>query len=285
MKTLIMLIAVAAVAVSTHRAYAQGCMKDTDCKGDRVCNAGVCEAAPTPPPAPVACQKDVDCSGTDLCMQNVCTAAPVSTPAPEPVAPVAPAPPPAPLPTALPPSFAASVNASPPTASTTSTTSTTTSVEVDPDANWWQHRNVFAYEFEATAGVFGAIGSSASDGYAMVGQSSAIGIYTMHNQGGALAVMVMSTFDYVNTNPTLNSYFVGGGIRYSAGGSNCSIRAGVGLAGLTDQMGDDGITGLGFSFDAVLAGKSHFGLGLDSNVAIYDGLAIVRFGIGLAITD
>ena len=60
-------------------AYAQGCTKDTDCKGTRVCEGGRCvEPAPPPapepaaPPPPPPCQKDTDCEGDLVCENGVC---------------------------------------------------------------------------------------------------------------------------------------------------------------------------------------------------------------------
>jgi len=67
------IIVAALLAIATPASA--DCTKDTDCKGDRVCDAGVCRA-----PAVVAsCRNDKDCAGALVCEQHVCVA--VSTPA------------------------------------------------------------------------------------------------------------------------------------------------------------------------------------------------------------
>jgi hypothetical protein len=85
------------------------CSRDTDCKGDRVCWKGVCQA-----PATKGCATDKDCPGSQVCDARVCkasvsepAAATVPTTSPATVTPVAPpvappvaAPPPAVAPTA-----------------------------------------------------------------------------------------------------------------------------------------------------------------------------------------
>jgi hypothetical protein len=75
------------------------CQSDSDCKGDRICDAGKCAA---PSRAAVACKQDTDCQGAGVCEQSVCVppatpqsagAAPApAAPAPVAAAPVAPAP-------------------------------------------------------------------------------------------------------------------------------------------------------------------------------------------------
>ncbi len=62
------------------------CLKDTDCKGDRLCLAGMCTpidgATPTtgnaattdPADPPEPCQKDTDCKGDRLCVAGYCEA-------------------------------------------------------------------------------------------------------------------------------------------------------------------------------------------------------------------
>lgn len=42
------------IALSVTLAQAGGCTKDTDCKGDRICEAGVCVSPAQPPPSPTA---------------------------------------------------------------------------------------------------------------------------------------------------------------------------------------------------------------------------------------
>ena len=68
---------------------AGGCTKDTDCKGDRLCQAGQCvfaqpAAASAPPPPAAGCAKDTDCKGNRVCQAGQCVAA--TTPAPAPAA-------------------------------------------------------------------------------------------------------------------------------------------------------------------------------------------------------
>lgn len=53
---------------------AGGCEKDTDCKGDRVCDNGNCVApggATAPPPA-AGCTKDTDCQAGAYCVSGAC---------------------------------------------------------------------------------------------------------------------------------------------------------------------------------------------------------------------
>lgn len=89
-----------------------GCEMDSQCKRDRVCEAGVCVAPPPAAPAPQApttCGADTDCTGDQICEQGVCHA-PASTPAAPATtqAPVTPAPSvPTPAPTAAAPAVVA----------------------------------------------------------------------------------------------------------------------------------------------------------------------------------
>ncbi|MDB4955811.1 MAG: hypothetical protein JWO36_3380 [Myxococcales bacterium] len=68
----------AAVAVVILAATASpsdaDCTKDTECKGDRVCDAGVCRAAPALAPAVTSCHNDKDCAGDLVCDHSVCAA-------------------------------------------------------------------------------------------------------------------------------------------------------------------------------------------------------------------
>ena len=64
---LFVLCAIALVALAVPRT-ASACDKDTDCKGDRVCEGGKCVSGATPG----ACEKDVDCPGAEVCEQNRC---------------------------------------------------------------------------------------------------------------------------------------------------------------------------------------------------------------------
>jgi hypothetical protein len=76
------------------------CTKDTDCKGDRICDAGRCVA-----PKPQACSKDTDCAGSEVCDHDQCTDL-TSAAAPSVAAPVPPPLPPPPAPVAAPPQSA-----------------------------------------------------------------------------------------------------------------------------------------------------------------------------------
>lgn len=50
-----------------------GCDYDSQCKGDRVCEAGVCVAPPAASAQPQAtCGADTDCAGDAICEQGVC---------------------------------------------------------------------------------------------------------------------------------------------------------------------------------------------------------------------
>lgn len=94
------------VMVQAADVRAGGCGKDTDCKGDRVCQSGACVsagAAPAPTAAPTAdpaapstagCQTDADCPSTHQCMSGACVSGePAAAPAAPPAAATASAPP------------------------------------------------------------------------------------------------------------------------------------------------------------------------------------------------
>ena len=75
-------VTVLAIVAAGRPAHAQGCTKDVDCKGTRVCEAGRCvepppppAAEPAPPPAPPPCQKDTDCEGELVCENSACVVA------------------------------------------------------------------------------------------------------------------------------------------------------------------------------------------------------------------
>ena len=60
-------LACAILGVCSHPLHA-GCEKDTDCKGDRICEDGVCQD-----PAPASdCEKDTDCLGDLICEEWAC---------------------------------------------------------------------------------------------------------------------------------------------------------------------------------------------------------------------
>jgi len=59
--------ALAAMALAVPTA-ASACDKDTDCKGDRICEQGKCVS-----PVPTGrCGKDTDCPGNEICEENRC---------------------------------------------------------------------------------------------------------------------------------------------------------------------------------------------------------------------
>jgi hypothetical protein len=71
-------VCVALAVVVGLPAVALACTSDNDCKGDRVCEAGVCVAAA----APAACTSDKECPGDQICQAQSCVApAAVSSPA------------------------------------------------------------------------------------------------------------------------------------------------------------------------------------------------------------
>ena len=65
-------------------------MRDTECKGDRICVKGLCA---DPPKSTSVCSTDTECKGDDVCNDGRCVAPSVPPPAPPPQA----ASPPAPL--------------------------------------------------------------------------------------------------------------------------------------------------------------------------------------------
>jgi hypothetical protein len=83
------------------------CTKDTECKGDRVCQKGRCVDAPAGPAG--RCSVDTDCPGNQVCTDGKCAASAAPPPAAPPPAlappPLAVAPPPAAV--ALPPAAVA----------------------------------------------------------------------------------------------------------------------------------------------------------------------------------
>ena len=105
--------------LSAARSGSAACAKDTDCKGDRVCNAGQCvspSAAPPAAPAPSSCAKDTDCKGDRVCSAGQCVApSAAGTPsAAPPAAEQQPVPPPVPPPSVPPPAATPEASAAPP---------------------------------------------------------------------------------------------------------------------------------------------------------------------------
>ena len=86
---------------------AAGCLKDTDCKGNRVCQQGQCIDPTKVDPTQKACTKDTDCPGDEICTNKACGkagAAPSSSATPPGSAPpVGPEPPPTAAPSSYPP--------------------------------------------------------------------------------------------------------------------------------------------------------------------------------------
>jgi hypothetical protein len=89
------------------------CTKDTDCKGDRVCEQGRCVF---PTSAPGDCTKDTDCKGDRVCVRGECRAPSPDSSAPAP-APASPAPSPKVTPPPSPPVDHGSTEPSPPSPS------------------------------------------------------------------------------------------------------------------------------------------------------------------------
>jgi hypothetical protein len=69
-------LVVACYAGSDADDGATPCLKDTDCKGDRLCYGGVCtpvdEVGPDSADPPEPCLKDTDCRGDRLCVDGYC---------------------------------------------------------------------------------------------------------------------------------------------------------------------------------------------------------------------
>lgn len=282
------------VVGAARTAAADGCTMDSDCKGGRVCLANACQA-PLPPPAPASCRKDVDCSGELVCTQNVCSApeantAPLPVPVPVTVAPPAAVPTPVaapvPVPVTTPPPAPAPAAYVPPVPASVPAPEATVSSDSEPSTAFWRRRGGFAMDAQLCTGVFGAVGEMAADGYAYIGESSAIGFNTVNGPGGALALMVMSTYDLVNTDQTINHLFFGAGLRYSSGTSYTSVRFGLGIDNLSvSESTDDGIYGLGMTLSAIFAGRARAGFGIDTTLGVYDGLVVVRLGVSAAFTN
>lgn len=86
---------------------AGGCLKDTDCKGTRICQQGQCVEPTKVDPTKKACTKDTDCPGDEICTNKACgkagappaSATPPASSAPPPGSAPSAAPPPPPPPT------------------------------------------------------------------------------------------------------------------------------------------------------------------------------------------
>ncbi len=84
------------LGLALHGEAQAGCEKDTECKGDRICEEGRCvspvqtssgaepgawsspEGMPPPPKAPSLCTGDSDCKGHRVCQEGECKDPPVS---------------------------------------------------------------------------------------------------------------------------------------------------------------------------------------------------------------
>jgi len=87
------------VGLVASRVARADCTKDSECKGDRICEKGRCVDAPVARPA--GCRVDIDCRGEDICVERQCESptpgAHAPAAAPPPRAAVVPAPPAAPV--------------------------------------------------------------------------------------------------------------------------------------------------------------------------------------------
>lgn len=263
-------LAIAWLAPGTARAQpAPGCTIDDDCKGDRVCDAGVCRA---PDPAPLACATDTQCPGDQICENAVCVAPqaaapPPVEPAPAPTATATPAP--TPTPTPAPPAPApvetAAVTPPPPV-------ETATATPPAPEAVPPPRRRGLAADAELSLGVV----QGGGDPYMFLGQSSALGVYVSHQ----LAMVLTSSYDLVFTDPSVELSTLGAGLRWTGRDTNNSLRVSLGFASLSDPSGLDSVMGTALSADLLLVGRKRFGLGLDVVIASFDGFTVYRLGLG-----
>ena len=265
---LVTLAAAVALLVTAmgHDATAQvnsGCTIDTQCKGDRVCDEGVCRAAPRPepgatvaPPPTSACSVDADCPGNRICENEVCWAVESMSSVPAPaVAP--PSPPRTVVATAVAPIATTAIvpPASPP----------------PPAAPVRPRRHGVAGDFGVALGVVEGGGES----FAFLGASSAYGVYVSDQ----VALMLTSSYDAVFTDPMMNLGIFGGALRFTGRDSNNSFRVGLGVAALSSPDGLEGIVGTALSAKVLLMGSRKVGLGLDADVARFDGFTMFRLGI------
>lgn len=49
------------------------CTKDLECKGDRICEDGICIDPPVKSSGPSPCEKDTECPGDEICAEGICT--------------------------------------------------------------------------------------------------------------------------------------------------------------------------------------------------------------------
>jgi len=76
MRRLCLLAVIVFMAQLAAARRAHACKSDTECKGDRVCEAGQCVSPKT---GPKSCRGDKECAGNDVCEQSVCVS-PTSVP-------------------------------------------------------------------------------------------------------------------------------------------------------------------------------------------------------------
>jgi hypothetical protein len=237
-----------------------GCTKDIECKGDRICDAGVCTAPPqlsAPVEAP-SCTKDTDCPGALVCTSAVC-----SLPADHPAA-SHPAPQPVSAPArdfdSPPPSF---TSPSPSTAMATSPTTSTYDPDVTAttEAEKEPRRSGFAASVSALLAFQAWDASGSPGGYPIMEASgvtwalmetSSIGGYISNTAETDYAMLLVQHY---NQDGDDTSYgMLGLGLRGTGKNSGNSVQAALGLAWTTYANGTS-LVGFGTSMQFFLGGK------------------------------
>jgi hypothetical protein len=253
------------VVVDARLSRADGCTKDTDCKGDRICDAGVCVE---PRPA-----------------QTQTPTAPVETP---PVPPTVADPLPAAVPVAVPapalrtpaPTTPASIQGA--TAAITATSTPTTIDEPVPSTGWAGH----------IGGLVGVSYASSGDLSAtdfVFGETSSIGKYVSSTDAGTLAAIALDHFHLFANDQFVRLGVFAGGVKYVPPSSKTAIMAGIGIAHLSSMTGKPS-TGLGIATDVLLRQKPYrYGWLFTGDVTYVAGEAntpalwIAHIGVGIGV--
>jgi hypothetical protein len=255
----------AAPAPAIEPAPAPGCTKDVDCKGDRICDAGVCRA---PAAAADVCAKDTDCPGDQICVAAACKAN-VSTFAPSPPIVTRPM----------------TTIVAPTVATTTPSPIPGVVVEEETTAAPKPMKEGFASKFGVmVGGVLSSIEQpgfpESSDSDSTFLESGAIGGYL----GGGFALLLVEHYALVDG---ASFGVIGPGVKF--GGSergSWSLQTAMGYGNVSFDGGES-FGGFGIAVDLFLPfGRSGFGLNLAQSAEFFEigtaKLTLAAFAAGIA---
>ncbi len=274
---------------------AAGCSKDTDCKGDRICDEGTCTSVATAPvvvPAPT-CAKDTDCLGNLVCTSGACAsvtfaAQPTSSGAPptRPASPMI-----APPPDWEPPRA--------PVAPTTTSRSLAPSESPRSGAGYppafvrdVPRRSGYAASASALVGLQLWDASGSPGGYPLAEASgatyafieaSSIGAYISHSESTDYSVALVEHYNRDGDGARYG--MLGLGVRGKGRTSAWSYQPALGLS-WTQFPDGEGRIGLGTALDLLMATRSGWGVSMDTELDLErDSSAqnIVTFTVGIGI--